>query len=128
MPSNRLKNIEETEKAKRALFERQQAEANIKVSKEAIEADNFAAERFYKAAPLPQANKPTYANNTNLSDAETLKLAREAAARGEIDGWEERKGGAGNAAHMRQTASDDVVMARFRQRQAQNNKKVIIRR
>jgi len=78
---NRLKNIEETEKAKRILFEKQQADAARMVRKEDIEADNYAASRFYRAPIVSN-----YANNTNMSDAETLRLAREAAARGEIDG------------------------------------------
>lgn len=110
---NRLKNIEETEKAKRALFEKQQADAARQLRKEDIEADNYAASRFYRA-PI-QAN---YANNTNLSDADTLRLAREAAARGEIDGFEVVTG----HVDQRQTASDETVVARFKARSAGNHK------
>ena len=110
---NRLKNIEETEKAKRALFERQQADAARQVTKAEVEADNYAASRFYRA-PV-QAN---YANNTNFSDAETLRLAREAAARGEIDGFEMVSAGQSNT---RQTASDETVVARFKARTAGHN-------
>lgn len=116
---NRLKNIEETEKAKRALFERQQADAARQVRKEDVEADNYAASRFYRA-PI-QSN---FANNTNMSDAETLRLAREAAARGEIDGFEMVSAGQSNT---RQTASDETVVARFKARTAGHNPRYVCR-
>ncbi|ORY90788.1 hepatocellular carcinoma-associated antigen 59-domain-containing protein [Leucosporidium creatinivorum] len=91
----KLKNIEETEKAKRALFEQKQAAAAARADE-----DEFAVDRFYKARrPLE-------------SDADALAKARREAA-GDHEPSKNKPMGAGR----RETATDDQTMARFKQRQ-----------
>jgi hypothetical protein len=94
--SVRIRNIEETE---------EQAEANKQVTAAELEAESFARERFWRPS-LPAAGQSALAVQLQ-SDKELLKLAKEAAARGEIDEWDVVP--AVNGGTRRQKASDDQV-------------------
>lgn len=87
--SIRLKNIEETEKAKRVLYEERQAASK--------EEDEFASDRFYRA------RRPME------SDSDALAKARKEAARVLAQGTEEKKPSNGGGAGRRETATDDQV-------------------
>jgi hypothetical protein len=70
-----------------------------------LEAESFARERFWRPS-LPAAGQSALAVQLQ-SDKELLKLAKEAAARGEIDEWDVVP--AVNGGTRRQKASDDQV-------------------
>ncbi|GAA5918261.1 hypothetical protein JCM6882_005134 [Rhodosporidiobolus microsporus] len=121
----KLKNIEDTEKAKRRMYEDQQRRREERRAAElAGEADEFAVDRFYRARrPLE-------------SDTDALARARADAARAadpaqngadpdyHMRGKDHNGGGSrGQGQRAPQTATDDLAMARFKKRQMQQFKK-----
>lgn len=102
---SRLKNIEDTEKAKRALFEaRHQA-------KRSQEDDLLANARFFR--PKQQAQ----------SDAQALAVAR-AAATGQLESFApNRVASKRSHSERKEMASDEVVMQRFKNRQLNQMKR-----
>ncbi|GAA5942422.1 telomere length and silencing 1 family protein [Sporobolomyces koalae] len=106
----KLRNIEETEKAKRALYD-----SSVAAARQAEqEREEFAVERFYRHQ-RPQE-----------SDAEALAKARALAANGaltEAEAEEEmrksRMSQGGNGGGRRQLATDEMAMERFKKRQRQ---------
>ncbi|GAA5963590.1 hypothetical protein JCM3765_004334 [Sporobolomyces pararoseus] len=103
----KLRNIEQTEKAKRMLFETQLEQAR----KAELEREEFAVERFYRH------QRPTE------SDADALSKARAAIADGgqmtEAEHEEELRKTRITGGGRRELATDDIAMERFKKRQRQ---------
>ncbi|GAA5844387.1 hypothetical protein JCM11251_007594 [Rhodosporidiobolus azoricus] len=121
----KLKNIEDTEKAKRRMHEEQQQRREARRRAEmAGEADEFAVDRFYRH------------HRALESDGDALARARAEAARAadpansdpdhHLRGKSHGGGGGGGGGggnRAPQTATDDLAMARFKKRQMQQFKK-----